>query len=139
LHKDFWEVLFSLHQLVEHRLRKLLLFKCSEINSNSSEIIFDSLMQKICNDIKTFKHLVDMTYLTGALNDGERKKALSFDANRDSIAHKLLKNEVTDKLLKTVCRQGVRLLDSLETALQRIIPKPKMIIMDSFLIHEFIE
>jgi hypothetical protein len=139
LEKDFWEVLFSLHQLIEYRLRKLLLYKCSQINANSSEIIFDSLMQKICDDITTFKHLVEIGYLTGTLNQDERKKGLSFNAIRDSIAHKLLKNEVTDKLLKKVCSQGVKLLDSLENALQRIIPKPKMIMMDSFLIHEFIE
>lgn len=139
LKKDFWEVLFSLHQLIEYRLRKLLLYKCSQVNTDSSEITIDSLMQNICDGITTFKHLVEIGYLTGALNGDERKKALSFNADRDSIAHKLLKSEVTDELLETVCSQGVNLLDSLENALQRIIPKPKMIMMDSFLIHEFLE
>lgn len=131
--------MFSLHQLIEYRLRRLLLYKCSQVNTDSSEITIDSLMQNICDDITTFKHLVQIGYLTGALNEDERIKALSFNADRDSIAHKLLKSEVTDELLETVCSQGVKLLNSLENALQRIIPKPKMIMMDSFLIHEFLE
>jgi hypothetical protein len=80
-----------------------------------------------------------MGYLTGALNYDEMMKALSFNAERDSIAHKLLKNEITDDLLETTSVQGVELLDILETAFQRTIPKPKMIVLDSFLIHEFLE
>ena len=77
--------------------------------------------------------------MTGALNYEEKTKSLSFNAERDNIAHKLLKSEITDDLLETASNHGVELLNSLESAFQRIVPKPEMIMMDSFLIHEFLE
>jgi len=102
--RNFWEVLFSLHQLVEYRFHKLLIYKSSEINAKDSMIKVNSLKRKICDDyIKTFKHLVDVAYLIGAINNEERTKALSFDSERDNIAHKLLKNEVSDFLLEATC------------------------------------
>lgn len=137
--RNFWEVLFSLHQLIEYRLRRLLLYKCSKVNTAASEITVDSSMENICDNITTFRHLVEIGYLTGALNYEEKTKSLSFNAERDNIAHKLLKSEITDDLLETASNHGVELLNSLESAFQRIVPKPEMIMMDSFLIHEFLE
>jgi hypothetical protein len=137
--RDFWEVLFSLHQLIEYRMRKLLLYRCSKVNTATSEITVDSSTENICDHITTFKHLVEIGYLTGALNNEEKTKSLSFNAERDNIAHKLLKSEITDDMLETASNHGVELLNSLESAFQRIIPKPEMIMMDSFLIHEFLE
>jgi hypothetical protein len=137
--RSFWEVLFSLHQLIEYRLHKLLLYRCCKVNTAVSEITVDSWMKNICDSITTFRHLVEMGYLTGALNRDEKTKSLSFNAERDNIAHKLLKSEITDDLLETACNHGVELLNSLESAFQRIVPKPEMILMDSFLIHEFLE
>ncbi len=137
--RNFWEVLFSLHQLIEHRLRRLLLYKCSKLNTATSEITIDSSMENICDSITTFRHLVDVGYLSGALNREEKTKLLSFNAERDNIAHKLLRSEITDDLLETASNHGVEVLNSLENAFQRIIPKPEMIMMDSFLIHEFLD
>jgi hypothetical protein len=96
-------------------------------------------MENICDNITTFRHLVEIGYLTGALNYEEKTKSLSFNAERDNIAHKLLKSEITDDLLETASNHGVELLNSLESAFQRTVPKPEMIMMDSFLIHEFLE
>lgn len=137
--RNFWEVLFSLHQLVEYRLHKLLVYKSSQISTQDSTIRVNSLKRKICEDeISTFKHLVDIAYLTEAINTDERTKALSFDSERDNIAHKLLNSEVSEVLLETACDHGIELLGMLQNALQRIIPRPEVIIMDSFLIHDFL-
>lgn len=137
--RNFWEVLFSLHQLIEYRLRRLLLCKCSKVDTAASEITVDSSMENFCDRIRTFKHLVEIGYLLGALNYKENIKSLSFNAERHSIAHKLLISEITDELLETACNHGVEVLNGLENAFQRIVPKPKMIMMNSFLIHEFLD
>ena len=137
--RNFWEVLFSLHQLIEYRLRRLLLYRCSKVDTAASEVTEDSSMEKICDGIKTFKHLIELGYLSGALSYEEKTDAFNFRVERNNIAHKLLRSEITDELLETACNHGVEVLSSLETAFQRIIPKPKMIMMNSFLIHEFLD
>jgi len=137
--KSFWEVLFSLHQLIEHRLRKIILYKSSAVNSTASEITICSSMEKICEGIKTHRHLVEIGYLLSALSPEEKTKALSFNADRDNIAHKLLTNEITDDLLEKASDHGIEVLNGLEQAFQRIVPKPEMIMMDSFLIREFLD
>jgi hypothetical protein len=135
--KNYWEVLFSLHQLIEYRLRKLLFYKSSEVDRTNSLIITDASKRKICKEVRTFKHLIDIGYLAGAINHDERTKALVFNAERDNIAHELLLGEVTDSLLETASTHGIELLNLLEAAFQRIVPRPKMIIMDSLVVPDF--
>ena len=136
--RNFWETLFSLHQLIEYRLHELLIYKSSEVNLTDSVIIVDSVKEQTCKEIKTFRHLVEVGHLAGAINDNERTKLLSFNAERDNIAHKLIQGEVTDSLLEAASVHGIELLNLLEDAFQRIVPKPEMIIIESFLVPEFI-
>ena len=136
--KNYWEVLFSSHQLVEYRLHRLILYKSSEINIISSTLKITSFKQEIENKLQTFKHLVEVSYLLGAINNDEYQNALNFNGQRDNIAHKLLKKEVTEDILRTACNHGIEIAEVLESALQRIIPKPEMIIMDTFSVHDIL-
>ena len=136
--KDFWQVLFSIHQLAAYRLHKLLVFKSSNISIPNSEIAINPIKEKTCSELRTFQHLIDICYLIGAINDRERTKAYDFNEDRNNIAHYLLEGKVTDSLLENACTHGLEVLALLEDALQRIVPKPELIIMDSFLIHEFL-
>lgn len=139
LEKNFWEVMFSLHQLIEYRLRKLLMYKSMRKEVESSSVTLDPIKRKICEEeIKTFKHMIEIAYLFDALNREERDKLLSFDGERDSIAHKLLKSDVTDVILEKACAHGIEVLNLLQLALERIVPKPPIITMRSFCVNEFI-
>jgi hypothetical protein len=136
--KNYWEVLFSSHQMVEYRLHKLILYKSSEINATNSSIMINSFKQRIEHNLQTFKHLVELNYLLGSINSVEYQYALTFNSERDNIAHKLLKREVSEDLLKTACNHGLELARTLEVALQRMIGMPRIIFMDTFTVHEIL-
>lgn len=132
----FWEVIFSLHQVIEYRLGKLIVFKSASLDMTQSTVIEDSLKQTICGEWHSFKLLSDIAYLLNAIDSDERQKIISFDRERNGIAHKLLTRDISDSLLKSACTHGLEAMDALENALSRIIPKPKMIVMDNFIVNE---
>ena len=130
--KSYWETLFSLHQILEHRLRKMLMYKSMDIDSSNSQIFVDSLKEKICEDIKTFKHLTNIAFLAGAIDEETRNKIICFNEERGDIAHKLLKMKISPRLLKNLCSRGLELTDTLENHFSKIVPKPDCIEMRKF-------
>ncbi|WP_287584161.1 hypothetical protein [Candidatus Borrarchaeum sp.] len=80
----------------------------------------------------SFKHLVELTFLFGCIDDKIRDKIICFDRERNQIAHRLLKMEIPSQKLKQICSRGLQLLDALETSFSQIIPKPKFIKMRAF-------
>ena len=130
--KRYWETLFSLHQMLEHRLRKMVMYKCTDGDSSGSEILVENLKEKICEDIRSFKHLTNIAFLIGAINEETRNKIICFAEERDDIAHKLLTMKIPPSLLKNLCSRGLTLIDTLENHFSRIIPKPKCIKMRKF-------
>jgi len=133
---DFWEVIFSLHQVIEYRLGKLIVFKSARLDMTQSTVIEDSLKQTICKRLNRFKHLSDIAYLLDAINSDERQRIINFDAERDDIAHKFLRRDISDDILKSACTHGLEVMDALESALSRIIPKPQIIVMNNFDVNE---
>ncbi len=128
--EKYWEALFSLHPIIEHRLRKLLKYKCMKIQVETSEIIINSIKEKFCDkEIKTFKLLTRLAFLVGAIDEKLRLQIYNFDADRDNISHNLLKMEVETHILKKSCSQGLNLMNALETAFESVIPKPNIIKM----------
>jgi hypothetical protein len=136
MENNYWEALFSSHQIVEYRLHKLLLYKSSERDSKTSQITLDPLKSAINDRLQTFKHLIEINFLIGSINYDEYQIALNFNGERDNLAHKLLRKEIADDTLKTACSHGLELSKILEAALGRIIPKPNVIFMNTFTIHE---
>jgi len=130
--KDYWEVLSSLHQILEHRLRKMLLYKSSHIDLYSEEILINEYKEKFCQEIKTFKHLAKLAFLVGAIEKETREKVILFDSQRDNIAHKLLKMKIPDHVLENLCLLGLDLMDTLEECFSEIIKKPKFLEMEKF-------
>jgi hypothetical protein len=124
-----WEALFSLHPIIEHRLRTMLKYKCMDTNPASPEIMVDDSKDNVCKDIKNFKHLVDITFLTGAIDADVRVRVLSFDDERDTIAHNLSREKILSGRLESLCKTGLELLNILEESFSRIVPKPAVIRM----------
>lgn len=134
---NYWEALFSLHQLIEYRLHKLLLYKSGKFDTQKSQVILDPLKRKVLSNIRTFKHLADVAFIMDVISDSERTKIMSFDSERDALAHSLLTREIEASMLQTVCRHGLEIVEMLQNALSRIIPKPEIITVKIFKVQEF--
>ena len=87
LEEHYWEALFSLHQILEHRLRKLLIYKSMEIDSPRQMILIYPDKEEVCKKIKTLKHLTNLAFLIGAITNDARTKLLAFNSDRNNIAH----------------------------------------------------
>lgn len=127
--EKYWEALFSIHQILEHRLRRLLVYKSAKTDVSASKITVNHAKERICNNLRSFKHLVELTYLTNAIDEETMLKASSFDKDRDNITHKLLTMEIPSVDLKNLCDRGLALMDTLETSLSTIIPRPRFVPM----------
>jgi len=131
--EDYWEALFSLHQILEHRLRKMTMFKSMEIDRSNSKISINEEKEEICKaKITTFKRLARIAFLVGATDKKIREELLSFDRKRDSIAHRILRKPIPQHMLRNHCKHGLRLMDTLEKCFAEIIPKPNFIVMRKF-------
>jgi len=131
-----WEALFSIHPILEHRLRRLLKYKTMDINEANSEILIDPLREKLCQEIQSFRHLANLTFLVGAITEKTRGKILQFNSDRDSIAHELLKREILPEKLQKLCAAGLELMDSLQKSFADLVPKPEFIVMKKFYIEK---
>lgn len=127
--KNYWEALFSIHQILEHRLHRLLVYKSAKMEVPSNKITIDRAKERICNSIRSFKHLIELTYLTSAVDEQTMLRLTSFDKERDNVTHKLLTMEIPSDDLKSLCDRGLALMDDLETSLSSIIPKPRFVSM----------
>jgi len=130
--KNYWEALFSLHQILEHRFRKMLLYKSSHIDLSSEEILIDEYKEKFCQKIKNFKQLAKLAFLVGAIEKETSEKVIRFDSQRDNIAHKLLRMKIPDHALENLCLLGLELMDTLEKCFSEIVKKPKFLEMGKF-------
>lgn len=128
----YWEALFSLHQLLEHRLRKLLIYKSMDIDCSNSKILVDSSKEEICKKIRYFSPLINIAFVAGAIKDDTKEKLVKFNKERNNIAHDLLKMVIHRDRLKKQCKDGLKLMDSLKDSFAEIIPKPKFIKMVKF-------
>lgn len=134
---NYWEALFSLHQLIEYRLHRLILYKSGKLDTQKSQVTLDHLKQKIClSEIRSFKHLVDVALIMDAISDAEREKIMSFDSERDALAHYLLTREIEPSMLQTVCKHGLEVVELLQVALSRTIPQPAIITVKHFMVQE---
>ncbi len=131
-----WEALFSIHPILEHRLRRLLKYKTMDIKEANSEILIDPLRENICQTIQSFGHLANLTFLVGAITEKTRGKILQFNSDRDSIAHELLKREILPEKLQKLCAAGLELMDSLQKSFADLVPKPEFIVMKKFYIEK---
>lgn len=130
--KNYWEALFSLHQILEHRLRKMLLYKTLHIDHSTEEILIDEYKEKFCQEIKTFKRLAKLVFLVEAIDKETREKVIRFDSQRDNIAHKLLRMKIPNHALENLCLLGLDLMDTLEKGFSEIVQKPKFLEMGKF-------
>lgn len=131
--RHYWEALFSLHQILEHRIRRMLMYKSMDLDRSNSRIFVNEKKEKFCKEeIKTFKSLTKIACLIGAIDEETRKKLVSFDRKRDSIAHKVLRKQIPRHILKNHCKHGLDLMDTLERYFADIVPKPKFIRMQEF-------
>lgn len=131
--ENYWEALFSLHQILEHRLRKMTMFKSMDIDHSNSKISIDEEKEEFCKaKIPTFKRLVRIAFLMGAIKEKVRDELLSFDRKRDSIAHRILRKPIPRHILRNHCKHGLRLMDTLKKCFAEIIPKPEFIVMRKF-------
>jgi hypothetical protein len=137
--EQYWEALFSLHQILEHRLRKMFTYKSMDIDASKQEILFDEEKEAMCRQVEFFKPLADFAFLVGAIESDTREKLLDFNNKRNDIAHDFLKMDIPRKRLKKVCSIGLELMDILENQFSKIIPKPKFIIMPKFFIKSIDE
>jgi 23S rRNA maturation mini-RNase III len=133
---NYWEALFSLHQLIEYRLRMLILYKSGKLDAEKSQVILDPLKQKLLSNIGSFKHLVDLAFIMDAVFDVERTKIMSFKSERDTLAHDLLTKEMEASMLQTMCKHGLEVVEMLQDALSRTIPKPAIITVKKFEMQE---
>ena len=129
--EQYWEVLFSLHQILKHRLRKMLMYK-SMLEPSTKEILFDERKETICKQIPRFKHLIDIAFLTGAIEGSTRAKLEKFNSDRNDLAHHLFKKKIPPNKLKKLCFRGLKLMDTLEHLFSKIIQKPRFIKMRRF-------
>lgn len=130
--KRYWEALFSLHQILNHRLRKLLMYKSMDIDYSSSKILINSVKENICKEIKWFSQLINSALLIGAIKDDTKEELVRFNEERNQIAHDLLEMTIHRSRLKSQCEHGLKLMDILEDSFSEIIPKPKFIKMSKF-------
>ena len=130
---DYWQVLFSLHPILEHRLKKILKYKSMELLPSTLEIVVNPLKEEFCEkDIRSFKHLTKLVYLIGGIDQKTKMNILRFNSERGNIAHELLKEEIPLQKLEQICTDGLKVMDTLETCFSQIIPKPDVIIMSEF-------
>lgn len=108
-----------------------------DISPSSSEISINPVKEKICEEIKSFKHLTDLVFLIGAIDEETRNKIIRFDSERDDIAHDLLKMEILPQKLEQLCSLGLELMDILENYFSRIVPQPNFIEMRKFEVISF--
>lgn len=127
--KKYWEALFSIHPIIEHRLRRILVYKTMNVHLDEKKIIIDPMKENIVKEIRTFKHLTESAFLVGAIDQETKTNILTFDSERNEIAHELLKREVSQSKLNKACLHGLKLLDDLEKSLSKIIPKPSYLVM----------
>jgi hypothetical protein len=137
--KHYWEAMFSLHQILEHRLRKLLLYKSMDIDFSNRTILINHDKNEICEEITGFEHLTNLAFLIGAINNDIRAKLLSFNGDRNNIAHDLLKKKIPTHVLKKLCDHGLKLMDNLELWLSNLIQKPNFIKMEKFEVASYLK
>jgi len=129
--KRYWETLFSLHQILEHRLRKLIMYKSMDIDYPNSKIFVTCVKENICKKIERFSLLTDIAFLIGEIKNN-KEELVKFNKERNQIAHDLLKKKIRRNRLKSQCKLGLKLMDSLKDSFSKIIPKPKFIEMSKF-------
>lgn len=137
--EHYWEASFSLHQILEHRLRKLLLYKSMDINSSNRTILINHDKNEICDKIKGFEHLANLAFLIGVINNDIRAKLLSFNGDRNNITHDLLRKKIPSHVLKKLCDHGLKLIDNLEVWLSNLIQKPNFIEMKKFEVASYLK
>lgn len=135
LDKNYWEALFSLHQILEHRLRKMLLYKTAVcVDHSAKEILISDYSEKICQEIITFKQLAKTAFLVGAIDEETRERLVRFNTQRNNIAHKLLKMRIPSQVLMNLCSFGLDLMEALEKCFSETIPRPEFVEMTKFAI-----